>query len=174
MAVRLLMFDQRMYAPTGIVHKWVGKVTIRFVAEAINAAPMRSGELKAGISGDVDQTGPRDVAGFIASEAEHTMYVLEGTSSPIMSTKAWASGGIYAEAFEIGWVTSRSGKKKLGRRGRPGFWLALGKRPWPPLKPTHSVSGQRANNFLFTAWRRTAADHTAIRGKLPESIGGHF
>lgn len=169
---KTVIFDQRMYANTGLVGKWVTKVTFRFTAEARRAAPIRSGELKARINGSTARTGERMFDGYIESGAAHTMYVIGGTSTPIYSKAAWAAGGNLDAAFEIRRVEGKNGRTREIEVGRRGFWLAVGKRPWPPIQPKFAVAGQRPNNFLFTAWRRTAADHRAIRGKLPGGFPG--
>lgn len=164
---RVVVFDERMYAPGHTVHKWVAGVTRRFTLEAIRAAPVRTGRLAGSISGDTDRTGERSVDGVISASAPYVGFVLTGTSSPIMARAAWMAGGSLEAAYMEGVITDPvTGATKIGKVGRPGFWMHL--KPAGPIR--HAVAGQAANNFLFTAWRRTAADHRAIRGKLPETV----
>lgn len=135
----LVLFDEKLYRPGGMVHRWMSGMVAHFVAHAIAAAPMRSGALKAGIEGEGFPIGAKRMEGRISSHAEHTMWVLEGTYGPIRSNK--------------------------GRR------MAVGRNPWPPVTPRWSVDGQRPNNFMFVAWRRTAWNHRSIRGmRMPELL----
>lgn len=128
----LIMFDQVLYRPGALVHRWMTQMVGRFTAHAIAAAPMRSGELKAGIEGDTNRVGPKQMEGLISSHAPHTTYVIHGTTGPIRSD----SGGR----------------------------LAVGRNLWPPVTPRYEVQGQTANNFMFVAWRRTARQHSVLRG----------
>jgi hypothetical protein len=182
----VVIFDELLYRPTHLVHHWMTKVTMRFEAEAINAAPVDTGVLVAGISGSVKTLGPRLLQGTISSEAPYTMYVIRGTGFPVKGHE----GRIYTtkgfitrnpdDAYVMLWGTqSRANGGKFNRKGRGdgtyagrrrqiqvrkrGYWLKLpfGTAQKPMLK--FSVRGQEPNNFLFTAWNRTAYTHSAIR-----------
>lgn len=145
---RVVVFDQSLYRATGDVGKWCRLITRHFTQHAIEKAPERSGQLRAGISGDSHQIGPRQVQGVIESSAPHTMFVLRGTSSPIMTNAHW---------------DNPSGRGK-------GHWLRVGAGNGYNEFYALSVSGQQANNFLEKAWRETARNHRAIRGGVPGFI----
>jgi len=82
----MVMFDETLYRPGGMVHRWMTGMVAKFVGHAIAAAPMRSGALKAGIEGEGHPIGPKQMQGMISSHAEHTMFVIAGTPGPIRST----------------------------------------------------------------------------------------
>jgi len=181
----VVIFDENLYRPTGLVGKWMTKVTTRFVAEAMAAAPVDTGELVAGISGDTNRLGPRQIQGTISSSAPHTMWVIRGTGFPVKGSE----GRIYttkgfvtrdkADAYVSLWGhTPRGGKFTRYGRGdktgpgrrmktqvrKKGYWLRL---PFPSRSGgpvfAFSVAGQEPNNFLFEAWKRTGYTHSAIR-----------
>jgi hypothetical protein len=143
---RIVIFDETLYRPGGLVWLYVGRITRKFATEARRAAPVRSGELRAGIrAGTPRKPSLKKVSGTIGSTAPHTMAVLRGTHGPIMSDALWATGGTLT--------------------GIPGQKLAVGRdRLYPPVTPMSRVAGQRANNFFAVAWVKTAARHPSIRG----------
>jgi len=180
----VVMFDERLYRPTHLVHHWMTKVTMRFESEAVIAAPKDTGFLAAGISGSVKQLGPRMLNGTISSEAPYTMYVIRGTGFPVKGHEGriYTTKGFYTrnidDAFVELWGTvskagkfnrkgkgdgTYSGRRKKVQVRKKGYWLHLpfGTAGKPMLK--FSVRGQEPNNFLFTAWNRTAYTHSAIR-----------
>jgi hypothetical protein len=159
----VVVFDQNLYRTGHMANRWMHLLCEHFEANAKIAAPIRSGELKAGIESHAE-TFPeaRTMIGTIASNAEHSMYVLAGTRGPIYTREAWAVGGDIYQAYEV----TEEGK----RVGRKGHWLPVGNRPWPPIRYRHSVAGQAANNFLFKAWRRTAHQHSVLRGNTADAI----
>ena len=172
----VVIFDEVLYKPGGQVHRWMSLLCQHFEEHAIVAAPSRSGELKSGIWSSAEPVGFKQMRGTIASDAEHTMYVLKGTTGPIMADKMWKNPqGAYVELFgSIDPVTKKFTRRRIKGVERKsykvrqkGYWLAVGKRPWPPVKPRGSVKGQKANNFLFDAWRKTARTHPSIRGLAP-------
>jgi hypothetical protein len=182
----VVIFDEHLYRPTGLVGFWMNKVTTRFVAEAVRAAPKDTGELAAGISGDVKQIGPKQVQGTISSSAPYTMFVIRGTGFPvkghegrIYTTKGFGTRNIEDAYVELWGVVNRT-TGKFSRKGRgdgtfrgrrqqhmvrkKGYWLKLPFRSasgGPVL--AFSVRGQEPNNFLFEAWKVTGYTHSAIR-----------
>jgi hypothetical protein len=82
----VVIFDEKLYRPGGMVHRWMTGMVAEFVANAIAAAPMRSGALKAGIEGSGHAIGPKQMAGHISSHADHSLAVIKGTHGPIRST----------------------------------------------------------------------------------------
>jgi len=175
----VVVFDRDLYKPGHMVHRWMTLVTTHFVGHAIADAPVRSGELKAGISGDTNQVGDRQVEGTISSSAPHTLYVLRGTTGPIMSNRRWANPeGAYSKLW--GSINPKTGKftrrhikgaerKQITVRNK-GFWLRVRSGPEFDQHFALQVRGQEANNFLERAWRQTARNHRAIRGRAPSFI----
>lgn len=182
---RVVIFDEHLYRPTGMVGFWMNKVTTRFVAEAITAAPKDTGYLAAGISGDVNQIGPKQVQGVISSDAPYTMFVIRGTGFPvkghegrIYTTKGFRTRNIDDAYVSLWGVRNRAGKFSRKGRGdgsyqgrrkqhmirKKGYWLRLPfmSRGGKPLL-LFSVRGQEPNNFLFEAWKITGYNHSAIR-----------
>lgn len=148
---RVVIVDDGMYHGRGIVIRWVQRVTRRFGRDARRFAPVRTGRLKAGIRVGTPRNPLRKVVqGTISSHAPHTMYVLKGTQTPIMTDKLWAAGGI--KHIE---VETRVINGKLHNVPVKGQMLAVGRNPWPPVTPKTWVRGQRANNFLERAWVST-------------------
>jgi hypothetical protein len=177
--VKTVVFDRDLYKPGHMVHRWVTLVTERFTMHARTLAPKRTGELAAGIEGDTAQVGPRQVEGTIASHAPYTMYVLRGTTGPIMTKRAHANpDGAYSQL--MGSIDPRTNKftrrhikgaeRRLFSIPNKGYFLRLPGDEYGPHLITMSVNGQEANNFLLAAWRRTANNHKAIRGKMPAFI----
>ena len=176
---KVVVFDRDLYKPGHMVHRWVTLVTTNFVLHAKELAPIRSGELKAGISGDTHQVGERQVEGSIESAANHTMFVLRGTTGPIMTTRMFANPeGATSELWGV--IDPKTGKFtrkhiKGAERKRhivrnKGYWLRVRAGNGYSEHIAGSVSGQEANNFLADAWRRTARNHKAIRGRMPSFI----
>jgi hypothetical protein len=129
-----------------------------YVTFAVALAPVRSGELKAGIHGDTTAIGPKLMQGAAYSDSPHTGYVIHGTHGPIMSNGLWRNGGVPR------YTTSVNNRGRTVRHLVPGQRLAVGRNLYPPVRHMFTVSGQTANNFLERAWRATARNHRSIRG----------
>lgn len=142
----LVLYSSVLFQYGGKVSRWANTLERNYVRNAKVMAPVRSGELKDGIYGETMKTGSRDYEVHIHSDAEHTLFVLQGTSGPIMSDAAWAAGG------ELPPVGERQGHFM---RLRPGKGHGYSYR--------HMVSGQDANNFFAKAHRATAARHASLR-----------
>ena len=89
--VRTEVFSSKLFRGRGDVRVWLNRVTARFGAEAKHYAPVRSGRMRAQISTTTRTVGAHQCSGTIASRAPYTMYVLRGTTGPIMSDTAWGS-----------------------------------------------------------------------------------
>lgn len=159
----LVLFDENLYRTGHMANRWMHLLCTHFEENARLAAPKRSGDLARGIESHAEAFPvTKTMTGTIASTAEYSLYVLAGTTGPIYSRGAWAAGGNIYEAFEV---------NEKGRSvGKKGHWLPVGNNPWPPVRYRHSVRGQSANNFLATAWRRTAHQHSVLRGHVPDHI----
>jgi hypothetical protein len=169
--VALVMYDERMYQGRGhIVYDWGKRIERRFTATAIAEAPMRSGELKAGISGSMTRTGIRQLQTVIRSDAPHSIYVLKGTQGPIMSNRLYRFQG------RTGLFLPRGGFVRQGGRAvgidkeflkSKGYMLYV--RPGAGFGGQHmiSVSGQEANNFMGRAAQAVARRHSSLRGFTP-------
>lgn len=183
--VKTVVFDQSIYRRFGMANRWLAEMTDEFTGFAIAFAPERSGELRAGIHGDTSQVGERQIEGTIASEANHTMFVLGGTTGPIMSTKLWAAGGDPEAAFQLLWgsIDPETGtftrrtipgvERTLRSVGKKGFFMGVRPEPhshYTRTTPRMFVAGQEPNNFLFKAWRATSRNHSSIRGRIPTNL----
>lgn len=150
--IRTVTFTEKLYRSNGDVRIWLNRVTARFGREAKHYAPVRSGRLVAGISTTTRRSGVHQCEGTIRSTAPYTLFVLRGTTGPIMSNAAWAAGAL---------------ENLIGPNGR---YITGSLMPLPAYGPykarlATTVSGQRANNFLIRAWAGTARDHRALRGR---------
>ena len=140
------MYDETMYQGTGLVRRrWANSIERNFVmwaqAEIVSSGAVRSGELLLGIHGSVVRTGPRKLEVYIESQAEHSMWVIQGTTGPIMTTERWM--GVSNKPMAL----------------RPG-------NGWPAMRRAE-VAGQRPNNFMGRAADRVARRHSSLRGFSP-------
>lgn len=177
------VFDELLYRPGGMVHRWMTLMTTRFEGHAKRAAPERTGTLRAGITANAIPVGPKQMRGTIASNAPYSLYVLRGTGFPergrggrIYSKKGWAAGGDEEAAYETLWGSIDPHTKKFTRRRikgvkreqirvrKKGYWLAFGPDEHGPKVIAFSVAGQEPNNFLVEAWIRTSRQHSCLRG----------
>lgn len=141
----VVIYDSILFERGRDVRRWAEAVERRFTNNARMKAPSRSGGLRAGIHGRVDREGPKYLTATITSEAEHTMYVLRGTTGPIMSDGAW-NGEV-----------NEKGKPPPMRFSNPN----------PPRSFQVVVSGQEAQNFFDDAAKATARRHSSLRGFSP-------
>lgn len=172
----VVVYDSVLYNRTGQVRRWADALNARFVLNAKNAAPMRSGELRAGISGEVTRIGPRHLQTVIESAAPHSLYVLRGTTGPIMSRRMWGFSQkfphLIAPRGAMFFGSNVAGSPSQGRINMQ--WMrengyALRLRPGKGFGTTYAlaVSGQEANNFFGVAADRTAVRHPSLRGFSP-------
>jgi formylglycine-generating enzyme required for sulfatase activity len=84
---RVVVFDARLYQPGGLVWEWTHDVGTLFSANARRFAPIRSGQLRRGIRAGFRKAGTKRVQATIGSTAPHTVYVLRGTTGPIVSSR---------------------------------------------------------------------------------------
>ena len=177
---KVVIYDGSLYQRGGLVFSWMQKVVNEFEGNAKRFAPVRSGRLREGIFGSAEHIGPRLNEGSIESTAPHSLYVLLGTTGPIMTDAMWAAGGDPNDAFEErtiynsggGWSFTASPGAKAAQilTGKRGFFMPLP--PWPPHPFSFQVvvSGQSANNFLLKAWVATSLRHRSISGIAPGVI----
>lgn len=177
--VKTVIFDQDLYKSGHMVNRWLGLMTSRFAEHARHYAPERTGRLREGISGEHRQVGERQVEGTIESTAPYTMYVLRGTTGPIMTRKAFANPG---GATVTLWGSIDPATKKFTRRNIKGarrvqrevrvkgYYLKIPAYGDYEKFFALSVDGQEAQNFLVEAWRATARNHRSIRGAIPTFI----
>jgi hypothetical protein len=181
----VVIFDELLYKPGGQVHRWMTLLCEHFEQHAVREAPMRTGDLRAGIVSEAVPFGPRQMRGTIASLSEHSLYVLRGTGTPvrgragsIFAKKMFANPeGAYVELW--GYydpISKRFSRRavKGSRRERhrirvKGYWMAFGPDEYGPRVITGQVAGQEPNNFLFAAWRATARTHPSLRGLAPNA-----
>jgi hypothetical protein len=181
----VVIFDEVLFKPGGQVHRWMTLLTTHFEEHAVSAAPMRSGDLRAGIHSEAIPYGVKQMRGTIASLSEHSLFVLRGTGFPvrgragsIFSRKRFANPeGAYVELW--GYMdpeTRQFSRQKIRgvRRERhlvrqKGYFMAFGPDEYGPRVITEEVRGQEPNNFLFAAWRATARTHPSLRGLAPNA-----
>lgn len=185
--VKTVVFDRDLYKPGHLVHRWTTLVTTHFTEHARVAAPKRTGEMAAGINGDTHQVGDRQVEGTIESPAPYTMYVIRGTGFPtkgregrIYTTLGFGRRDGHGVVYLWGYKDPATGKfsRSGGARSERRRYAVRLKGHWMVLPPgggfskgwAFQVSGQEPNNFLAVAWRRTARNHRAIRGRMPSWI----
>lgn len=174
----LVVYDSRVFDPGSHVQRWANRVERNFVRHAMEEAPKRSGELAAGIHGESFRAGPKHWEIHIHSDAPHTMYVLRGTTGPIMSNRMWGfrtnsrtanapgglpRGGRYWDRRQHQWMPRMDWLHSHGYalRLRAGYG-------WPE-KFALSVSGQDSNNFMGRAADRTAITNSSLRGFHPSA-----
>jgi len=169
--VALVLYDSVLFNRTGHVGRWAESTNRGFTENAQRAAPVRSGELREGIHGEAYRTGTKHWEVVIHSDAPHSLYVLKGTTGPIMSNRMWGFRNNPATA------SAPYGLPRGGRDldGRPNMrWLhangyALKLRPGNgfPTMYKLKVRGQEANNFFAVAADKTAIRHPSLRGFNP-------
>lgn len=81
----VVIVDDRLYVPGGMVWRWVRTVTLEFSRHAKRAAPVRSGALRRGIHATTPRSTYKIVQGTIRSDAGHSTFVIRGTR-PIIGT----------------------------------------------------------------------------------------
>lgn len=151
---RVIVIDEGLYQGTGLVHRWLARIGVSMYHNTLQAAPERSGELKAGIHLSQAREGRRIISVAVESTAPHTMYVIGGT----------AGNG-------LGFIYTTRGRANPGTVGRMlngvfvkdaprGLWLVLSDaRGGRHLR----VHGQRKNNFLAKGYDATARVHQSLR-----------
>jgi hypothetical protein len=143
----LVIYDSVIFQPGSHVSRWAYSVERGFVRNAKRYAPERTGELMAGIEGEAFKSGPKHWEVHIHSFAEHTLYVLGGTRTPITSSR--------------GMIRYKNGK--MG----PAMMRLKPYGPYPRIYRA-KVRGQEANNFMEEAAEATARTHSSLRGFHPD------
>lgn len=168
----LVIYDSVLFQVGHHVSRWANSVERGFVMNAREAAPMRSGELRAGIHGESFRSGPKHWEVHIHSDAEHTMYVLRGTTGPIMSTRMWGFRTRTGLMFPRGGSVGRGSERNMGLPNIPflkerGYLLNVRAGNGFPQRYMVKVRGQRPNNFFAPAADATARRHPSLRGFNP-------
>jgi hypothetical protein len=105
------------------------------------------------------------------SEVPYTLYVLRGTTWPIMTEQGWnTTHGVVAEGGEgvfWHWVPGKIEGTEIAQ-AIPGFWMHFGGHGYPWVY-RWAVDGQVSNNFLLKGWRDTAHFHRAMR-RIPTFV----
>lgn len=165
----LVIYDSRLFNRTGHVREWAERLERRFVANSKQAAPKRTGLLAGSIWGVVNRVGPVHLETLIHSDAPYSLFVLKGTTGPIMANRLYRFQGRTGIEFP------RGGRRYVNGRFVPemGFLKAnnylLKVRAGNGFPQTYriSVSGQEANNFFADAATATARRHSSLRGFDP-------
>jgi hypothetical protein len=151
--------DEVMYAPGGIVDRWVRGVASEMYFWMEREVPVNKrsnksgseppvGTLRALIFSDVDRIGPHEMTIQAGSRAHYTRYVVEGTST-IYAKSNRSAGGQFMSLGDDG----EGGGMYLP--ANPGY----GRARW-----RQRVRGQSANNFIGRAYDQTARVHPALKG----------
>jgi hypothetical protein len=157
-------YDEVMYAPGGIVHRWVHEVssTMYFNLEhevPFNKRPNKTygqpppGTMRALLFSDVDRVGPKEFVIDAGSNAHYTRYVVQGVP-----------GRIYARSGRIPAGEPGGGQFiEIGEDYQSGMYLPANP-GYGPGRRHQSVRGQSANNFIGRAYDTTARMHPALPG----------
>jgi hypothetical protein len=171
--VAVVVYDSKLFNRTGTIGRWATALEARFTMYAKQEAPQRSGELRAGIKGHVARIGPKQLLTTIRSEANHSLYVLRGTTGPIMSRRMYGFRGRTGLMVPRGAVGGRNPLKTTPRDWdrqwlrEHGYMLRVRAGNGYPERYAISVSGQEANPFFARAAIRTARRHSSLRGFTP-------
>lgn len=160
-----VVHDEGLYQGTGIVSRWFHRIGEASYANIKQAAPVRTGALRAGITLDFNRDGVRILSADVSSTAPHTGYVVRGTAGDgaglIMSTRAWANKatvGRLRRALESGSATTIPAA--LAGDLPIGLWMKLS----DARDGLHLVvHGQRHNNFLVKGYNVTARTHRSLK-----------
>jgi hypothetical protein len=168
---RVVIADGGLFRGSGSVNVWMRKVTNEFGVNAVAAAPERTGELKAGIRTTVHHPAPKFVEGAVFSDAKHSLYVIKGTTGPIMSNRAWRQQNTTPGGYITLWKGTGRDRKQVRQRVKGWMPMTTDNPKRAVANWMWAVSGQDSNNFLATAYRRTARKHRALkRGAIPDRI----
>jgi hypothetical protein len=145
---KLVVYSSVLFDVGRDVRRWAEATERGFTYNAKEAAPSRSGHLRANIWGYVERIGPKHLQTIIRSDAHYTMYVLGGTQGPIMSDSVWNEE---EEQYPMILRHGTLGGKKGSAFGKA--WV---------------VSGQSPQNFFADAAEATARRHFSLRGFEPD------
>jgi len=167
-----------MFNTGGNVRRWADSTQRGFTRNAKRFAPVRSGELRAGITGQVSRVGPKQLDAVISSTAPHTLFVLGGTTGPIYANRYWRftqrtglrvpRGGLvdpsmpYTSRWNFDWLREK------------GYMLKVREGNGYPQRYSLRVSGQEPNNFFGKAAEATAVRHPSLRGWYPIPARARF
>lgn len=163
----LVVYDSVLFYPGRDVHRWALRTQRRVEGNAKRFAPVRSGELRNGISGETFKYGPKHWQVHVHSDAPHTLYVIKGTKGPIMSRRMW--GFRQRTGLSVPRGGARSGNPTNPRGYNMNFLREQGYllkvRPGKgfPMRYALTVEGQSANNFLAAAMDASARTNRSLR-----------
>lgn len=169
-SAHLVLYDSFLFSRAGKVGRWAQSLERGFTNNTERAAPERSGALKAGIHGHASQVGPRHWVMEVFSDARYTLFVLRGTTGPIMANRLFrfqARTGI--EFPRGGRIRHASGffMPNMEFLKKNNYLLRVRAGNGYGEHYAISVSGQEANNFFATAAEMTARRHRSLRGFSP-------
>ena len=181
---RTIMYDQKMYLGTGLVGRWMRKITLETeVAVKAKAPPNRShakekykprhgtGQLLASIYSANSSTPSLRIArgevgaGPVSDELteDYVPFVLGGTAGQgtqyIYSHEGWVRKAevdyMFSGTRRAAQMKKESGDQGLYMKVRAGSRYKAG--------PRLRVHGQRANNFLQDGYNEIARSHRALK-----------
>lgn len=169
-----------LYKTGHMANRWFRHLMEQLEYHVSFAAPVRTGDMAAGITTEVRATPEAHrLDGVLESEADYTMFVLRGTTGPIMATNAWNAGAAADPtlAYQQVWaykdpITGKLSRKKIAgvrRRqhqvGKKDFFMGVRPEPhsfYTQRTPRLTVRGQDPQNFLLQGWRATARTHRSM------------
>lgn len=177
-SVVVVTYESRLFNQGGNARRWANAVERRFTSSAQGFAPVRSGVLRAGIRGEVSRVAPTGLVTTIVSAAPYSMFVMGGTTGPIMANRYWNFVGRtglkaprgalldpsrpFTSGFNFGFLRERGYLLKV--RAGNGYAQRYSLR----------VSGQSPNNIFGKAAVVTAAQHSSLNGWHPIATTGRF
>lgn len=156
-----------MFQYGGDVHRWANSLERGYVANAKRYAPRRSGELAGKIHGETFKYGSRHWQVHVHSDAPHTMYVLRGTTGPIMSRRMWGfrnrTGLNYPRGAMVNPKMPYTTRIKFDWLKSQGYMLKVREGNGYAQRYSVKVRGQAPNNFFADAHDATARRHRSLR-----------
>jgi hypothetical protein len=156
-------YDEVMYAPGGIVNRWVHEVSSTMFFNLEREVPVNKrvnktygqppvGTMRALLFSDVDRVGTKEFTIEAGSHAHYTKWVVQGTSR------------IYAKSGRVPAGEPGGGQFiEIGEEYASGMYLPANP-GYGPGRRHQSVRGQAANNFIGRAYDTTARMHPALPG----------
>lgn len=157
----------QLFAPTGDVGQWAGRIATQLRMTAKGYAPPRrsfarhgtwaTGRMQRGIEGRAYWDGRKDYDIILSSSAPYTKYVHQGTASQgknyIYTSKGYANRKVIAE-----WIKN---KQLNFEKGEKGLVMPVTRVPFKGALYLR-VKGQKANPFLTDAYYTVQSKHRSL------------
>lgn len=187
----MVIDSTRLFVPPGDVWEWCEDraIEIHLAAKAYAPPGRRSarrprvstGRLQNSIFYDVRPAGAKRIDIVVSANTEYALYVHEGTANQgnnyIYTTRGWAQKGVVDS-----WINNNQFRGSADDRG---FWMPLpgysilpttkfekARTPYPSIRYTLRVRGQRANPFLADAYSLVQGKHKGLPPMRAHKFGG--